>query len=81
MFLAHKDAKYLDVAEVSLLNNVLAAVNLEGNKFFYVNPLEADGKYPVQPWYNGAGSMVWHRLLPEQHGSTAPSGSGYDLCT
>jgi DUF1680 family protein len=43
MFLAHKDAKYLDVAEVSLLNNVLAAVNLEGNKFFYVNPLEADG--------------------------------------
>ena len=27
MFLAHKDAKYLDVAEVSLLNNVLAAVN------------------------------------------------------
>jgi DUF1680 family protein len=46
MFLLHKDAKYLDVAEVALLNNVLAAVNLEGNRFFYVNPLEADGKYP-----------------------------------
>ena len=25
-----QDAKYLDVAEVSLLNNVLAAVNLRG---------------------------------------------------
>ena len=46
MFLLHKDAKYLDVAEVALLNNVLAAVNLEGNRFFYVNPLDADGKYP-----------------------------------
>ena len=31
MFLLHKDAKYLDVAEVALLNNVLAAVTLEGN--------------------------------------------------
>lgn len=44
MFLASKDAKYLDVAEIALYNNVLAGVNLEGNKFFYVNVLEADGK-------------------------------------
>jgi DUF1680 family protein len=44
MFLLHGDAKYLDVAEVALLNNVLAGVNLEGNRFFYVNPLESDGK-------------------------------------
>ncbi len=42
MFLLHRDAKYLDVAEVSLFNNVLAAVNFEGNRFFYVNPLAAD---------------------------------------
>jgi len=78
MFLAHKDAKYLDVAEVSLLNNVLAAVNLEGNKFFYVNPLEADGKYPFNhgtagraPWFGTAccpSNMA--RLLPQVQGMT-----------
>ena len=78
MFLAHKDAKYLDVAEVSLLNNVLAAVNLEGNRFFYANPLEADGKYPFNhgtagraPWFGTAccpSNMA--RLLPQVQGMT-----------
>jgi DUF1680 family protein len=46
MFLLQGDAKYLDVAEVALLNNVLAGVNFEGNRFFYVNPLESDGEHP-----------------------------------
>ncbi|QQE10001.1 glycoside hydrolase family 127 protein [Planctomycetota bacterium] len=43
MFLLHKDAKYLDVAEVALYNNVLAGVSLKGDTFFYLNPLAADG--------------------------------------
>jgi len=43
MFLLHKDAKYLDIAELSLFNNSLAGMNIEGNRFFYVNPLESDG--------------------------------------
>jgi DUF1680 family protein len=78
MFLVHRDAKYLDVAEVSLLNNVLAAVNLEGNRFFYVNPLAADGKYPFNhgtagraPWFGTAccpSNMA--RLLPQVQGMT-----------
>jgi hypothetical protein len=78
MFLVHKDAKYLDVAEVALLNNVLAAVNLEGNRFFYVNPLDADGKYPFNhgtagraPWFGTAccpSNMA--RLLPQVQGMT-----------
>ena len=78
MFLLHKDAKFLDVAEVALLNNVLAAVNLEGNRFFYVNPLEADGKYPFNhgtagraPWFGTAccpSNMA--RLLPQVPGMT-----------
>ncbi len=78
MFLLNKDAKYLDVAEVALLNNVLAAVNLEGNRFFYVNPLEADGKYPFNhgtagraPWFGTAccpSNMA--RLLPQVPGMT-----------
>jgi DUF1680 family protein len=46
MFLNHRDGRYMDVAEVALMNNVLAGVNLDGDKFFYVNPLESDGKAP-----------------------------------
>jgi len=78
MFLLHKDARYLDVAEVALLNNVLAAVNLQGDHFFYVNPLEADGKYPFNhgtagraPWFGTAccpSNMA--RLLPQVPGMT-----------
>ncbi len=86
MFLLTKDAKYLDVAEVALLNNVLAAVNFEGNRFFYVNPLEADGKYPFNhgtpgraPWFGTAccpSNMA--RLIPQVPGM-AYAHNGDDL--
>lgn len=46
LFLMEKNAKYIDVAEVALYNNVLAGVSLSGDKFFYVNPLESDGRSP-----------------------------------
>lgn len=61
MFMAEKDGKYIDVAEVALYNNVLAGVNLEGNRFFYVNPLEANGRRAFNqglkgraPWFGTA---------------------------
>jgi DUF1680 family protein len=61
MFLMSRNAKYTDVAEVALYNNVLAGVNIEGNRFFYVNPLEADGRRAFNhghagraPWFNTA---------------------------
>ena len=61
MFLMSRDAKYTDVAEVALYNNVLAGTNIEGNRFFYVNPLEADGRRAFNhghagraPWFNTA---------------------------
>ena len=76
MFLASGDAKYVDVAEVSLYNNVLAGVNLEGNRFFYVNVLEADG---IKTFNHGrAGRSPWFgtaccpsnlaRLIPQVPG-------------
>ncbi len=78
LFLLHKEARYLDVAEVALLNNVLAAVNLEGNRFFYVNPLDADGKHPFNhgtasraPWFGTAccpSNLA--RLIPQVAGMT-----------
>jgi uncharacterized protein len=39
MFLATTDAKYVDVIEQSLYNAILAGVSLDGDDFFYVNPL------------------------------------------
>ncbi len=76
MFLMEKDGKYMDVAEVALYNNVLAGVNLEGNKFFYINPLEADGRTPFNhghrgrsPWFGTAccpSNMA--RLIPQVPG-------------
>lgn len=34
------EAKYMDTAEQALINTVLAGISLDGEKFFYVNPLE-----------------------------------------
>ena len=59
MFLASGDAKYVDVAEVALYNNVLAGVNIEGNRFFYVNVLEADGEKAFN--HGQAGRSPWFR--------------------
>ena len=76
MFLMTGEAKYVDVAEVSLYNNVLAGVNLEGNRFFYVNPLETDGAKAFN--HGRAGRSPWFgtaccpsnlaRLIPQVPG-------------
>ena len=56
MFLGSGDARYLDIAEVSLFNNVLAGINLAGDRFFYVNPLETDKECHTcrSPWFGCA---------------------------
>lgn len=51
MFLLHGDARYIDVLERSLYNNVLSGVSLDGKAFFYPNPLESDGMHQRQPWF------------------------------
>ena len=76
MCLLHEDAKYFDVAEVALFNNSLAGVNLEGNRFFYVNPLETDGRSLFN--HGSAGRSPWFdcaccpsnlaRLMPQVGG-------------
>ncbi|MBO7467694.1 MAG: glycoside hydrolase family 127 protein [Bacteroidaceae bacterium] len=56
MFLAEGDARYWDVAEISLFNNALAGISLSGDRFFYENPLEADSVDNVvrQEWFGCA---------------------------
>ena len=76
MFLLERDAKYLDVAEVALYNNVLAGVNFAGDRFFYVNPLAADGARPFNhghagraPWFGTACCPTnLARLIPQVPG-------------
>ena len=76
MFLATGEAKYIDMAEISLFNNVLAAVNFEGNRFFYVNVLQADGRRAFNrgnrgrsPWFDTACCPTnMARLVPQVPG-------------
>lgn len=51
MFLLHGDAKYLDVMERTLYNNVLSGISLNGDSFFYPNPLESSGQYQRSEWF------------------------------
>ncbi len=44
MFLLHGDSKYLDVLERVIYNGFLSGVAISGDRFFYPNPLESDGK-------------------------------------
>lgn len=48
------DSKYVDVLERSMYNGALAGVSLEGDRFFYVNPLESNGDHHRQAWYGCA---------------------------
>ncbi|HEX6962704.1 MAG TPA: beta-L-arabinofuranosidase domain-containing protein, partial [Lacipirellula sp.] len=89
MFLLHRDGRYLDVAELALYNNVLAGVNLDGDRFFYLNPLAADGARPFNhgrpersPWFGTACCPTnIARLVPQVPGMIfAADDDGLTLC-
>jgi len=44
MFLLHGDAKYMDVVERTIYNGFLSGVSLQGDTYFYPNPLSSDGR-------------------------------------
>jgi len=61
LFLLHGASKYIDVLEKTLYNGLISGVSLEGDRFFYPNPLESDGEYKFnmgaatrQPWFSCA---------------------------
>lgn len=62
MFQLHGDAKYIDCLERTLYNGVISGMSVDGGRFFYPNPLAADGKYKFnadntqerQPWFGCA---------------------------
>jgi len=54
MLLKSGRAEFADVIERALYNNVLAGLSLDGRQYFYVNPLESDGKHRRQEWFGCA---------------------------
>ncbi|MDA3925458.1 MAG: glycoside hydrolase family 127 protein [Kiritimatiellae bacterium] len=70
MFLKYRDAKYIDVAEVALLNNCLAGVGLDGTSFFYPNPLECDFNHKPRSCWFGCACCPSNiaRLVPQVPG-------------
>ena len=70
LFMLTQDAKYLDMMEVVLFNGLLSGVSLDGDKFFYCNPLESSGRAERRE----------SRRVPCCHGSiarTIPQVPGY----
>jgi hypothetical protein len=52
LFLLRRDAKYIDVMERVLYNAFLVGVSLNGDRFFYQNPLMSYGNYERFSWIN-----------------------------
>ncbi|XOV92422.1 MAG: glycoside hydrolase family 127 protein [Bacteroidota bacterium] len=62
----HTDTKYADLAELTMYNSAISGVSLEGDRFFYSNPLASDGSHYRKEWFNPPccpSNMV--RFLPE----------------
>ena len=76
LFLLHGESKYMDVMERILYNGFLSGVSLDGNSFFYPNPLQSDGETPFNqgtatrsPWFSTACCPVnVVRFLPSLPG-------------
>ncbi len=45
------DRKYADVVERGLYNGVISGVSLDGERFFYENPLASDGSHHRLEWF------------------------------
>ncbi|MBS1705666.1 MAG: glycoside hydrolase family 127 protein [Armatimonadetes bacterium] len=50
----HGNAKYADVMERAMYNGVLSGGELNGEGFFYTNPLADDGNHRRTPWFGCA---------------------------
>ena len=77
LFLSTGDAQYFDLMEVILMNGLLSGVSLSGDKFFYVNPLAADG---IRKFNHGTpGRWHWWKVTccPGSISRTIPQVPGY----
>ena len=54
MHLIHGTSKYINVLERTLYNGLLSGISLEGDKFFYPNPLASKGDIFRRKWFDVA---------------------------
>jgi DUF1680 family protein len=54
MLMLQGEARFADVLEKALYNAVLVGLGLDGNSYFYRNPLADDGDHRRQDWYQCA---------------------------
>ncbi|MBY9008335.1 MAG: glycoside hydrolase family 127 protein, partial [Candidatus Lokiarchaeota archaeon] len=52
MHLIHGTSKYIDILERTLYNGFLSGISLEGDKFFYPNPLASKGDIFRKKWFD-----------------------------
>jgi DUF1680 family protein len=59
MFQLTGEAKYADIVELVLYNSILSGISLDGNKFFYTNPLSASNNFPYDlRWHGGRQNYI-----------------------
>lgn len=69
MFLTYGKSKYIDIMERTMYNGLASGVSLSGDRFFYQNPLESEGRYGRSPWFEVSccpGNIV--RFIPSVPG-------------
>ncbi|MBV9864238.1 MAG: glycoside hydrolase family 127 protein [Abitibacteriaceae bacterium] len=54
MLMLEGDSRYADFMELALYNGVMAGLSLDGQSYFYQNPLADDGTHRRQPWFGCA---------------------------
>jgi uncharacterized protein len=54
MLLIEGDARFADLLELTLYNGMLAGVSLDGETYFYQNPLADEGNHRRQAWFGTA---------------------------
>jgi DUF1680 family protein len=81
LFLLSGDARYLDVFERTLYNGFLSGVSVEGNLFFYPNPLESDGKRKFNHGHATRSPWFGTSCCPTNVARFLPSLPGYVYAT
>ena len=77
MFRNRRDGRYYDVLECALFNGALAGINLVGDRFFYVNPLEADGATPFNHGLKGRAEWFGCACCPPNISRLIMKAAGY----
>ncbi len=77
LFLLHGDAKYLDVLERIVYNGFLSGVSLDGERFFYPNPLASDGERTFNMGQKGRSAWFDCSCCPTNVVRFLPSIAGY----